>query len=153
MKTRTISPATAARHGFSLVEVALAIGIVSFALLSCVGLNMVSLSSFADARTVDVSSRIFRSVLNEAQISNFSDIDSKESSFDSEGFPIENADNPNVLYTAKTTVGAPSIQGTQIDADTTAKILTVNVYAHGKQMPNTLVSTRTAVIGNRMKAQ
>lgn len=141
------------RCGFSLVEVAIAIGIVSFALLSCVGLNVVSLSSFSDARSVEVSARIFRGILNEAQVSDFADIDALDGirSYNSEGLPLDDGTDPTVVYIANISVEKASIAGEEMDADAIARTLVVKVYAHAKQEANALLSTRCAMIGNRMK--
>lgn len=143
--------------GFSLVEVAIAIGIVSFALLACVGVNAVSLTSFSDARSVDVSSRIFRSVLNEAQTSDFPEINALAGTryCDSEGFLTDNA---HQIYRVEIRVqnGTEITNGNSptddfILTDTTAKKLTVDVYRLGQQQPGNPLSRRCAIIGRRTK--
>lgn len=135
--------------GFSLVEVAIAIGIVGFALLSCVGLNAVSLTSFSEARSVDVSSRIFRSVLTQAQISDFETVkllDKTARYYDSDGLASDGS-TADVVYRAEISVGDSTIEGADFDS---ATVNTLVVVVYGKQ--TTPLSRRSAVICNRKKA-
>lgn len=148
MISRPFPPRRRASTGFTLVEVALTIGIVSFALLSCVGLNAVSLGSFTDARAVDVSSRIFRSVLNEAQISDYSSIPTGTRFYDSEGFLLNDSD-PKGVYRALIRLTTSSV-GDFDFSDATAKSLVVEVYRVGGT--NLPVSRRCAMVGNRTKS-
>lgn len=61
-------------HGFSLVEVTLAIGIVSFSLLAVLGLMPVGLSTLRQATEQTVESQIVQKLGGEASLTSFSKI-------------------------------------------------------------------------------
>lgn len=59
------------RGAFSLVEIALALGIVAFALVPVVGLLPIGLSSFKKGMDLSVSAQITQRIIDEAQQSDF----------------------------------------------------------------------------------
>jgi uncharacterized protein (TIGR02598 family) len=66
-----VQPSGSRQRGFSLVEVTLAIGIVSFAFLAILGLIPIGLQTFRSAIDTSVSAQIFQRVINEAQQTDF----------------------------------------------------------------------------------
>jgi uncharacterized protein (TIGR02598 family) len=71
--SRPVSGGPIPRHrgGFSLIEVALAIGITSFALLAIVGLLPVGTSTFRQAIDTAVTAQIAQRIVNDAQQTDF----------------------------------------------------------------------------------
>jgi len=59
---------------FSLVEIAMALGIVSFAFISVLGLLPVGLSTFRKAINASIGSQIVQKVINEAQQTDFNQL-------------------------------------------------------------------------------
>ena len=58
--------------GFSLVEVAMSVGIMGFAFVAILGLVPVALTSFRDTKTAGISSQISQQIIAEAQVAPFS---------------------------------------------------------------------------------
>ena len=67
----TKCPANLWKRGFSLVEVTLAVGVVSFALMSVIALIPTGLSSFKVAMDNSVGSQIVERIVNELQQTDF----------------------------------------------------------------------------------
>jgi uncharacterized protein (TIGR02598 family) len=155
MSKRFKTPSVRCSGAFSLIEVVIAIGIVSFAVLSSLGLNAVSISSLRDSRAQEISTRIFRSVLNEAQVSEFANLSGLVGKryYDFEGSFLGTTDEPAAVYRA-----VISQMNAELSDPTASSILNdstrlvVEVYRSGEETTNTLVSKRFAVIGNRMKS-
>lgn len=83
-------------NGFSLVEAVLALAVVSFAMMGIVGLVPVGLSHFKKAITISAESQILRSLSNEIEVTEFSNLLSEYSSpktlfYDDEGRLIDTA--------------------------------------------------------------
>lgn len=73
---------------FSLVEVVLAMGMVSFAMVSILGLLTVGFSSSVTSRNQVVKAQIARAILGEAQLTNYSELETRFAStrfYDIEG--------------------------------------------------------------------
>jgi len=141
--------------GFSLVEVTLAIGIVAFAVLSCVGLNGVSLSSMREAKRTEISGRIFRTVLNEGLICDYTNLSSLQgtSYFDFEGTILSGAAAMSAApYQVDVEVKPVSFRdgGTAATNLASSSLLVVKIYSSGQKALGKPV-TRVAVIGNRAK--
>lgn len=79
------------RDGFSLVEVALALGIFAFSIISMMSLMSVGLSTSRESRERLTRSEILKSVNNEIANTRYDQLptlDGKEIRFDNEGLPI-----------------------------------------------------------------
>lgn len=94
------------RQGFSLVEVVLALGVISFSLVSLLGLLPVGLNSLRDALQINTQAQIIQSVASEIQISRFSDLDTADflstrfpKYFDDQGNELDDSQESTVLYT------------------------------------------------------
>jgi uncharacterized protein (TIGR02598 family) len=75
-------------RGFTLVEVAMAMGVVSFSVLAMVGLNSVSLATLSDARKEAVGQRIAQTVASRLNTGSFADLQASQEYFDSEGLRV-----------------------------------------------------------------
>lgn len=90
---------------FSLVEVVLALGVLSFAILPMVGLIGGSLKSYQTAINDTVSRQIMTQLAGNAQQARLSDLQARPSAtsyFDFEGNPVSQSD-PLRVYTASVT--------------------------------------------------
>ena len=103
--------ATFLRHrrgvmGFSLVEVTLALGIVSFSVLTLVGMIPLGLTTFHKAAAASVGSQIVQQVVTDVQQTDFDKLTSGTSTvnqlalryFDDQGNELKNATDPGVVY-------------------------------------------------------
>lgn len=139
------------------MEVVLALGIVAFTVLTCVGLNSVSVRSLGDSKTEDISARIFRSILSEAQVTEFNVLNvlNGRRYYDFEGTYLSTSPSASAVYVADISgKNNPSfVSGTNSQGTTGSDtyLLTVNVYRAGVISSNTLVSSRSLLLGNRMK--
>lgn len=130
MNNLVISTPQAARSrggGFTLLEVALAIGVVSFALIAILGSMATGASTLRRAADTATQAQIAQSLLGSAGQSDFSVLtaaapagwDGKTNSFDERGF----ASATNAIYTATTKVLSPvSIPGTASPNNKLAKV-------------------------------
>jgi uncharacterized protein (TIGR02598 family) len=95
--------------GFSLVEVTLAMGLVSFSLVALMGMLPVGLSNFRTAMELQTQSRIVQAIAAEIQLTPFSAIaaggyqDDFPRYYNEEGVPVAAAEG---LYTV--TAAAPA---------------------------------------------
>jgi uncharacterized protein (TIGR02598 family) len=122
---KTFSFPGKARKGapaFSLVEVALALGIISFALLTVAGLMPVGLGTMRQAMDNTEESQIIRTISGEVLMTPFSELDTnfagKTFYFDDEGTLLTNspANAPaGTRYWATTSLANPSYPGSTND--------------------------------------
>lgn len=126
--------------GFSLVEITMAIGIVSFAFVSVLGLLPAGLNTFRKAMDTSVTSQIFQRVVSDVQQTDFSVLTSDSNVtvqksnviyFDDQGnklgekITISNADKLKAIYHVKIRVQvATSLPGTQTQS---ADLATVTI--------------------------
>ena len=141
--------------GFPLIEVVMALGIVAVAVLSIVGLNAVSLNVLSDARAQETASRIFRSVLNEAEVADFDNIAGLAGRryYDAEGAYLGDTENDQAIYRVIVRVDTASITDPEETVSVLpgdARTIFVDVYKSGIESPTTHVCKRFALIGNRM---
>ena len=101
------------RGGFSLVEITMAIGIVSFAFVAVLGLLPSGLNTFRKAMDASVSSQIFQRVINEAQQTDFNTLvatplpdDIAYTYYDDQGNKVDATDKAKAttIYSVKTRV-------------------------------------------------
>ncbi len=96
-------------NAFSLVEVAIAIGISAFSMIAVMGLLQVGLGNFRGAIDRSAHARIGRTLIEESTISNFSSLVSPAylgsfpRFFSEEGIQVE-ADDASLVYTAQAIV-------------------------------------------------
>ena len=123
MKDTIAAPSTmprrrrAGRGGFSLAEVVLSLGVVSFAMVSILGLLPVGLNMFQKARSNTVEAQIVQAMSNDILLTDFMHLAAMADQayyFDDSGKPVATgAENFDVqkIYTA--TVRLRQLNGTQ----------------------------------------
>lgn len=102
-------PGAAHRSGFSLVELVLAIGIVSFAFVSLFALLPVGLTTFRQTMDTTIGSQIVHRIINEAQQTDYTTLVATptfDRYFDDQGNEVSSLDNS--IYTAEISVTAPT---------------------------------------------
>jgi len=105
-------------QGFSLIEVVIALGIVSFAVSAILGLIPTGLNTLKDSNAETVRAQIVRSIAGSALTANFSSLNGT-ASFDSDGQPIPSSDTTTYpRYTVSATTNAPSFPGSAGDTFT-----------------------------------
>ena len=119
----SLAPKPRQSQGFSLVEVALALGIVAFAFVSLFGLLPVGLTTFRNAIDTTNESRIVQSFVSKVIATDFENLQQKVdyastqeiSYFDEEGLPLDTSLKPvpsksvNRIYAAKLFVEPPTV--------------------------------------------
>jgi len=97
------------RKGFSLVEVVMALGIMSFALMGLVGLLPAGLSQFRQAIDLTVKAQIAQELISMVQRTDYADLAALGTSgqpavyyYDSEGAKLTGADEAYYAYVART---------------------------------------------------
>lgn len=96
-------------RGFSLVEVTIALGLVSFALVSMLGLLPTGLTVLRSSMSQTVEAQILQSVASRAVISSFTNIAASTLYFDDEGLPV--ASSGAAYYTANLTLTNAAFPG------------------------------------------
>jgi len=114
--------------GFSLVEVVMAIGVVSFAFMSVLGLLPVGMKTFRSAINTSVSGQIFQRIVNEAQQTDFDTLVGAAPVvryFDDQGNEAASADK--AIYQVKTRILASTGLPAGAAAATNANLATITV--------------------------
>jgi len=104
LRSRTVRSA-----GFSLVELVMAIGIVSFAFVSLFALLPVGLTTFRQTMDTSIGSQIVQRIVNEAQQTDYPTLintTSYDRYFDDQGNEVQSIDSS--IYTVEVTVTAPT---------------------------------------------
>lgn len=96
-------------RGFTLVEITLCLGLVSFALVSTLGLLPAGLTTLRSSMNQTVEAQILQSIASRAVISSFTNVIASTLYFDDEGLPVAAGDV--AYYTADLTPGATSFPG------------------------------------------
>ncbi len=103
-------------RGFSLVEVALALGIFAFGIIATVGLIPIALQTHLDARIETIRAQIHQRLAAEALLTDYAKIDQlngKLRYFDAEGLEVFEPHAPNagrpIIFTSKMVVAPASI--------------------------------------------
>jgi Verrucomicrobium spinosum paralogous family TIGR02598 len=115
MKTKTLFPKNR-RRAFSLVEVTLALGLTSFALVAVLGLMPVGFTSMREAVDSTVESQITREIRAKAQQTSFADLVREFSGrefFFAESGVETSSDAFDRRYTVKTLVEVPVYPGSE----------------------------------------
>ncbi len=100
---------TSHRSGFSLVELVLAIGIVSFAFVSLFALLPAGLTTFRQTMDTTIGSQIVHRIINEAQQTDYPTLvatPTLDRYFDDQGNEVDSLDNS--IYTVEVSVTAPT---------------------------------------------
>lgn len=116
--------------GFSLVEVTLALGIVTFALVSIMGLFSVGLGLFRQAIDTSIQGQITQKVLGSVHQTDFSRLNTAKSYFDDQGKEVTSASdisNKKYLYEAAITVQNPTQLPSSLPNTSSTNLATVRV--------------------------
>lgn len=100
---------TAHHSGFSLVELVLAIGIVSFAFVSLFALLPAGLTTFRKTMDTTIGSQIVHRIINEAQQTDYTTLintPTLDRYFDDQGNEVNSLDNS--IYTVEVSITAPT---------------------------------------------
>lgn len=121
-------------RAFTLVEVMMALGMVTFGLVSLFGLIAMGLDSVRGAISTTVQANISQAVVNDAQVKPYSAGYTATRYFNAEGEPVGSSD-PGVIYTA------------QVDAETLA--LPTGNSAGNFEVSDTVARRLNILITNR----
>ena len=129
MKTTTVLPKYR-RRAFSLVEVTLALGLTSFALVAVLGLMPIGFTSMREAVDSTVESQITREIRAKAQQTLFVNLESafadREFFFADTG--VETTEDAiDRRYTVKTSVDTPVYPGSENAAPASLSALTIEI--------------------------
>lgn len=102
------------RQAFSLIEVVLALGVVSFAFVGIMGMVPVGLKNFRQAIDTNVQSQISQQITAEIQLSRYADLATNGSGslnfpkyFDDQGGAVASAADPGCVYTVNLDPASP----------------------------------------------
>jgi uncharacterized protein (TIGR02598 family) len=112
------------RGGFSLVEVTIAMGLVSFAVLAILGVFPVGLSSLRQSMNQTVEAQILRSISGQSVVANFTTLATNGIYFDNDG---QLCDAGKAFYTVNVTTAAPKFPGSTNAAALTNNLTTLRV--------------------------
>jgi uncharacterized protein (TIGR02598 family) len=116
-------------RAFSLVEVVLALGVISFACLALLGLMATALQTFRQAINATVQAQITQAVINGSEVQSYNSAYSTTNYFSDEGTVVAQGD-PEQLYTATVnaiSTGLPLASGS---SSTTATSVAVGLQVH-----------------------
>lgn len=94
---------------FSLVEVAIALGIFCFGIVSVLGLLPIGLKVSRDSIGEVVESNILQQIASDAELTDFDKLKDSVFYFDDEGVLLSSSASSNCLYTVKTKVFTSTI--------------------------------------------
>lgn len=117
--------------GFSLIEIVIALGVVSFAMMGIVGLIVVGMNTFRSSMDTSVQARIAQRILNEAQVGDYENLAGYEAYFDGEGKEVE-AQDAGRRFIVAVTVGRVSNSLTETFSTNVARDLVVEIRNAGR---------------------
>lgn len=106
---------------FTLVESVVAIGIVSFAMLSILGLIPVGLGTFRQAMSLTVETTIVQAVSGELMRADYTNLASTNICFDQEGNKVAESDKQR-LYTARVLAPEALDAGDLVNSEAARKV-------------------------------
>ncbi len=114
------------RHseGFTLVEVALSMAIMSFAMISVLGLVPMGLTHFRQAMNNTVESQIVQSITSELQLTSYSQLKNATTYYDAEGGLTSSS---NAIYIAVLTLQPVTGTSFAVDISATANSAAIQV--------------------------
>ena len=133
------------RRAFSLVEVVIALGIVSFAMMGIVGLIAVGMNTFRASIDTSVQSRIAQKAISDAVLTDFSKLQAYESYYDESGRPVSAGDEQR-LYTVGVTLANLTNSITQSLSPDVAKNVVVTI--RNRTRPDEVKTIATVVVKN-----
>lgn len=115
--------------GFSLVEVTLALGLVTFALVSIMATIPIGLSTLGDAKDQTTEAHILSGLSAQLSALTFSELQGLDASasFDSEGRPLAGADSALAVYGVRMTSVGTTYAGAPMDPGRTLRTVQILV--------------------------
>lgn len=123
--------------GFSLVEVTIATGILTFSVVSVLGILPVGLSSLRQSMDQTVESQILRSIGAQLVTTNFDEINSPSGfsfNFDEEGQAVESAQD--AYYVARVSTSAPIYPESDLSTSLASSLTTLRVELTAQPNPS-----------------
>lgn len=121
----------AGNRAFSLIEVTLAIGIVSFAMLALVSAMPVGLSTMRRAMDHTVESQIIRQIDASASSTQYGQLSptfaARTFYYDNDGSALSEAESGQARYWATITLAPPSYPGSAAATDLTNSLCTMHI--------------------------
>lgn len=127
------------RKAFSLVEVTLALGLVSFAFVAILGLLPTGLTSLRESMNQTVEAQILRSISSQCVVSDFNHLSTNGLYFNDEGLPATAATS---FFSVKVTTNTPIYPGSTRGENLGESITTLRVEMVSKPSPDA-ISGRT----------
>jgi uncharacterized protein (TIGR02598 family) len=115
-------------RAFSLIEIAIALGIVAFALIPVLGVMPIGLTTLRDTVDTQVTAQIAQTIVNQAEQADYNSLASTTTPyyFDEQGDLLNNS--TNALYSAQLAVNEPtSIPGSLATSSSNLATLTITV--------------------------
>lgn len=112
------------QRAFSLVEVVLALGVVSFAMVSILGLIPVGLSTYRNAMNLSVEAGIAQRLVADVQRADFQNLGSADFTFDDQGIEVT-ADK--AIFTAHVDTPQPVSAGNIIQSGAPARTVLIKI--------------------------
>lgn len=112
---------------FSLVEIVMALGIVSFAMMGIVGLLMVGMNTFRDSMDTTIQARIAQRIISDAQLTEFGKLSARQAFFDEGGREMDATDAQSI-YSVDVALGQSTNSITRDFSTNVAKDLLVTIW-------------------------
>jgi uncharacterized protein (TIGR02598 family) len=138
-------PCPPGERAFSLVEVVVALAVVSFAIIGIIGFIPVGLQNLRSAIDMSTQTRIVESVTSSMNETGFTNVVAWSTNYyDDEGNTMTNATSPGVLYEAVINATAPTLIPGGLNS---TNLMMVNVAISRINTPN-LAVTNSELIAN-----
>lgn len=139
------------RCGFSMVEVTLALGVVTFAMVSTMGLFSAGLGLFRHAIDTSIQSQITQCVMGSVRQTDFSRLAAMKLYFDDQGKEVTDntaISNKKYLYMADLSVQNPTQLPSSISNTTSTNLATVKVTITTVSNPASPFQYSTVIASN-----
>jgi uncharacterized protein (TIGR02598 family) len=131
------------RGGFSLVEVTIALGVLSFAAVAIIGILPVGLTSMRQSMNQTVEAQIVRSIAAQAVTTSFTNL-ARTAYYDTDGQPLDGAGG--AYYTATITTAPSSYPGSQQSSTITNSLVSLTIQLVAQQNSAAVGTTNTYAI-------
>jgi uncharacterized protein (TIGR02598 family) len=134
-------------RGFSLIEVVIALGVISFAMVGLMGLIPVGLKTSREAIDTTIQAQMAQMIRNQILLSEFTDLNAwkgKTLYFDDQGLSVESADSSTRVFTAVVDIQDVKVPITSM-AESVARVVRVDITNNAAPRVG---STFTLVVAN-----
>ncbi|MDX6765329.1 MAG: Verru_Chthon cassette protein B [Candidatus Methylacidiphilales bacterium] len=126
-------------RGFSLVEVTMALALVSFAGVVALGLLPTGLTTLRDSMNQTVEAQILQSIASQAVISKFDQLAANNLYFDDEGLPVTSASG--AFFTVNMTTDQATFPGSANAVDLAQSLVNLKITIQSRKSPSAPSST------------